>query len=582
VNPSIQFVENPRPAAATASGSTPGSTLAQPLPSPRTVVRKKKLKSKRPILVQWSRSAVRQAIVLPETVRQLSVQSVDWFSEQTLPVRALTLGGSAIAVFFVGCGFELMRQYTIDPGFGRSGSPFQASFIRSKPGTVQAALDEVPVIRPTVANPDDPSVTLLFSNSAALGRVSETAALESTLSSEPDNLDNAGSDAPEQFLEGGLDAYQQADLVMTSLDYSLSLQQLLTSATSDATDRTPEDEQLTLPSPEQEIASSLRNRDRGQNHRENVTDADREDSNRASVPETTPETTIHELLANGVDVVNLANNPSTQPQSAEVVQTIDVLQRSKIEFLGTGDSQQEARQPRIFDVKGQRIAYLGYADPTLTGALAIETGIAPSLKKQIAEDIQSIRDQVDWIVVSFRWQRELRAYPESWQVELAHLAVDQGADLIVGYHPYLTQGAEVYKGRPIAYSLGSSVEESIEYSEYGEYSEFSEETESGEETEKKVSDRSTVSLKVTLQDQQMQVEFLPVQLHQAQITLAEGEKATNILGYLERASSVFEQPMRSSMTLDARVRMSLPSAPDSDLPTEPFLSYPEAPEGEER
>lgn len=162
----------PQPIAATSSGAAP-KPLAS---SPRPVMRKKKVKPKRPILVQWSRSAVRQAIVLPETVRQLSVQSADWWSEQTLPVRTLTLGGSAIAVFFVGCGFELMRQYTIDPGFGQSGTPFQASFIRSKPGTVQAALDQVPVIRPTVANPDDPSVTLLFSNSAALGRVSEDSA----------------------------------------------------------------------------------------------------------------------------------------------------------------------------------------------------------------------------------------------------------------------------------------------------------------------------------------------------------------------------------------------------------------------
>jgi hypothetical protein len=554
----------PQPIAATSSGAAP-KPLAS---SPRPVMRKKKVRPKRPILVQWSRSAVRQAIVLPETVRQLSVQSADWWSEQTLPVRTLTLGGSAIAVFFVGCGFELMRQYTIDPGFGQSGTPFQASFIRSKPGTVQAALDQVPVIRPTVANPDDPSVTLLFSNSAALGRVSEDSANNRNSGQNPSD-----PTVPEATptLEGGLDAYHQADLVMTSLDHSLSLRQLLPSTTSNPTDRAPGG-QLVPPSPEQEMATSSLERDREQT---DEMQANQEDARPAAVPETT----IHELLANGVDVVNLANDPSVQPQSAGVIQTIDVLQRSDIQFVGTGDSEREARQPRIFDVKGQRIAYLGYADPTLTGALAIETGIAASLKAQMVEDIQSLRDQVDWIVVSFRWQRELRAYPESWQVELAHLAVDQGADLVVGYHPHLTQGAEVYKGRPIAYSLGSSVEEMAEYdsSEFGEYTEDSE---FDEAINKQGSARSTVSLKVSLQDQQMQVEFLPVQLHSAQVTLEAGEEATKTLGYLERASSLFEQPLRSTMTLDARVRMSLPSAPDSDLPTEPFLDYPESPEGE--
>ncbi|WAL60196.1 CapA family protein [Thermocoleostomius sinensis] len=573
-SPAVQTVSSTKPASHTPQPLTTTvaseSVSEQAVPSPRPAVRKKKLKPKRPIFVQWSRSAVRQAIVLPETVRQLSVQSVDWFSEQTLPVRALTVGGSAIAIFFVGCGFELMRQYTIDPGFGQSGTPFQASFIRNKPGMVQAALDQVPVIRPTVANPTDPSVTLLFSNRAALGRVSETAALANRANSKLNPSDPTPSEAT-PALEGGLDAYHQADLVMTSLDHSLSLQQLL-AVPRDSSNRASA-EQLVLPSPEQEMAASGLGHDRS--NQSQVT----QDNTRQSAG---TETTIHELLANGVDVVNLANDLSVQPQSAEVVQTIEVLQRSNIQFVGTGDSEREARQPRIFDVKGQRIAYLGYADPTLTGALAIETGMAASLKEQMVEDIQSLRDQVDWIVVSFRWQRELRAYPEAWQVELAHLAVDQGADLVVGYHPHLTQGAEVYKGRPIAYSLGSSVEEMAEHTEYGddEWDEYSEESEVEQGIEELGGDRRTVSLKVTLHDQQMKVEFLPVQLRSTHVALATGEDAAKTLGYLERASSLFEQPLRSAITLDARVRMSLPSAPDSDLPTEPFLAYPESPTDE--
>ena len=41
------------------------------------------------------------------------------------------------------------------------------------------------------------------------------------------------------------------------------------------------------------------------------------------------------------------------------------------------------------------------------------------------------------------------------QKELAHAAVDQGADLVIGHHPHVLQGIEKYNGRNIVYSLGN-------------------------------------------------------------------------------------------------------------------------------
>jgi poly-gamma-glutamate synthesis protein (capsule biosynthesis protein) len=38
---------------------------------------------------------------------------------------------------------------------------------------------------------------------------------------------------------------------------------------------------------------------------------------------------------------------------------------------------------------------------------------------------------------------------------MGHLAIDLGADAVVGHHPHILQGIELYKGRPIAYSLGN-------------------------------------------------------------------------------------------------------------------------------
>jgi poly-gamma-glutamate synthesis protein (capsule biosynthesis protein) len=45
--------------------------------------------------------------------------------------------------------------------------------------------------------------------------------------------------------------------------------------------------------------------------------------------------------------------------------------------------------------------------------------------------------------------------PEADQVELAHAAIDAGATLVIGHHPHVLQGVEVYQGRYIVYSLGN-------------------------------------------------------------------------------------------------------------------------------
>jgi poly-gamma-glutamate capsule biosynthesis protein CapA/YwtB (metallophosphatase superfamily) len=58
-------------------------------------------------------------------------------------------------------------------------------------------------------------------------------------------------------------------------------------------------------------------------------------------------------------------------------------------------------------------------------------------------------------VVTFHWGAEGKNFPKDYQKEYAHLAIDLGADLVLGHHPHVLQGLEIYKNRLIAYSLGN-------------------------------------------------------------------------------------------------------------------------------
>lgn len=255
----------------------------------------------------------------------------------------------------------------------------------------------------------------------------------------------------------------------------------------------------------------------------------------SSESEPIDQSAIEQLRQRGVDIVTLAPAPA-QPLRP----TLDNLDSAGIGVIGSGRNRRQARQPDIVEVRGQRIAYLGYHDSDTATARWWRSGSNQAIDAQITADIQAIRPQVDWVVVNYRWSGNLAEYPADWQVRLAHHAIDQGADLVVGHHPTVLQGAEVYKGRAIAYSLGDFIYANSQAAQQN---------------------YNTAVLKVALRGKQMRLELLPVQVRQSRPAIVEGEDGKAILRYLQQASGLFDQPLQTPMVLDGRSATPVPLAP---------------------
>jgi poly-gamma-glutamate capsule biosynthesis protein CapA/YwtB (metallophosphatase superfamily) len=176
------------------------------------------------------------------------------------------------------------------------------------------------------------------------------------------------------------------------------------------------------------------------------------------------------LTSAGVDVVSLANNHVMDYGSDGLDDTVSALDGEGIRHFGAGPSLTEAREPVILEVKGVRVAFLGYLflgethlEPYEIFATDDQPGAAghyddaEALQSMIEADIQSAKTQADHVILFFHWGREGHADPETYQVALAHAAIDAGASAVLGSHPHNLQGVEVYKGSPIAYSLGNFV-----------------------------------------------------------------------------------------------------------------------------
>jgi poly-gamma-glutamate capsule biosynthesis protein CapA/YwtB (metallophosphatase superfamily) len=146
-----------------------------------------------------------------------------------------------------------------------------------------------------------------------------------------------------------------------------------------------------------------------------------------------------------ISVANIANNHIGNYGIEGIENTIHILKQQNIAITGNGDA-------AILKKNGFTFGFLGYND--IGGTVS---GVAEANAEQITADITTLKQTVDIVVVAFHWGVEYTSDPTKRQQELAHTAIDAGADLIVGNHPHWVQGIEQYKGKLITYAHGNFV-----------------------------------------------------------------------------------------------------------------------------
>lgn len=146
------------------------------------------------------------------------------------------------------------------------------------------------------------------------------------------------------------------------------------------------------------------------------------------------------LTKGSVEAVNFANNHCYDYGKVSYTDTIKHVKKAGIKLSSYAAT-------TTYKVKGVKIGMVSVDDIGRYGGSAkplIKSGIK-KLKKQGA----------DAIIVSMHAGIEKDYYPNATQKSIAHYAVQQGADLVLGHHPHVLQGIEKYKGVYICYSLGN-------------------------------------------------------------------------------------------------------------------------------
>ena len=159
-----------------------------------------------------------------------------------------------------------------------------------------------------------------------------------------------------------------------------------------------------------------------------------------------------------IKAVWLANNHIMDFGPEALIDTFTHLESAGISWAGAGRGAGEAYSPTLLRLNDLNVLLLGYSNtfPESYWARRNRPGTAFGSPKSVSKWVRRGRAAFSSpVIVSFHWGAELMTEPKDYQVDLAYLAIDSGAALIVGHHPHVAQPIEVYRGVPILYSLGN-------------------------------------------------------------------------------------------------------------------------------
>jgi len=167
----------------------------------------------------------------------------------------------------------------------------------------------------------------------------------------------------------------------------------------------------------------------------------------------------------GMDVLSLANNHALDYGRDALLDTIANVRAAGMHPVGAGKDLAEAFSPALFEVRGLKVAVLGF-----TRVIPFATWVAGQKQPGLAAGwepepvLAAVTDastRADVVVVLFHWGEEVKDIPRASDMELARQLIDAGATVIVGHHPHVLQGIDLRGSGLIAYSLGNFIFTSV-------------------------------------------------------------------------------------------------------------------------
>ncbi len=183
---------------------------------------------------------------------------------------------------------------------------------------------------------------------------------------------------------------------------------------------------------------------------------------------------ITQLTSLGLDFASLANNHLMDFGVKGMDETTALLTKAGIAWNGGGPNLAAAEQVAVRRLpNGIRVGMVSYLAFVGTGAMykctpatakspglaALDLGgaVNDKARARLKRIVDRAKTKCDVLLVALHWGLEKQNKPTAYQISLGRAFLDAGADVLLGAHPHVLQGREIYKGKPILYSMGNLI-----------------------------------------------------------------------------------------------------------------------------
>lgn len=203
---------------------------------------------------------------------------------------------------------------------------------------------------------------------------------------------------------------------------------------------------------------------------------------------------ISQLKEYNFNFFTLANNHLSDQGERGIIETRKNLDNLGFFYVGCKDRQAADCSTGVYEIGGKKIGFAAYSQ--VYGLIDSDQALA---------QVEELARNNDLVIVQMHWGKEYEHRFDSVQQALAHKLIDAGADIIVGHHPHYIQGMEVYRQKPIFYSLGNFV--------FDQY--FSLDTQSG------------LGIGLTRQEKHLEISLFPFRHQNKRLNLLSGQEKEN-------------------------------------------------------
>jgi poly-gamma-glutamate synthesis protein (capsule biosynthesis protein) len=159
----------------------------------------------------------------------------------------------------------------------------------------------------------------------------------------------------------------------------------------------------------------------------------------------------------GIDLAAMANNHIMDYDYHGAIDTIELNNANNINIVGIGRNIKDAAEPFSVSIKNKRLAIFNFADNEFLMASDGSLMCNQLDPVQIFHDITAAREQHDYIIAIVHAGNEFYELPSPRTKKLYRYLIDVGADAVVAHHTHKFSGYEIYKSKPIFYSLGNFI-----------------------------------------------------------------------------------------------------------------------------